>query len=328
MQLGSYTIDVPVMVAPMAGMTDLPFREVCRKLGAGYAVGEMTTCLPQFRDSRKSSTRWAAPEESGVRVVQLLGADPAMMADASRYAVEAGAQVIDINMGCPAKKVLQTECGSALMKNPLLIEEILTAVVDAVDVPVTLKIRTGWDREHRNAVEIARIAESTGIAMLTVHGRTREDAFYGEAEYDTIRSVKATVGIPVIANGDIDSGEKARRVMAETGADGVMIGRASFGNPWIFGEVAAALGFQDDFVRPDVAERVRVILAHMARHYEYYGAQRGSVTFRKHLRHYLTSIEGGEKILQALYAEKDPTLHAGLVTDFFFLQDSESPHGV
>ena len=328
MQLGPYTIDVPVMVAPMAGMTDLPFREICRTLGAGYAVGEMTTCQPQFRDSRKSSTRWAAPEESGLRVVQLLGADPTMMADASRYAVEAGAQVVDLNMGCPAKKVLQTECGSALMKNPLLIEEILTAVVDAVDVPVTLKIRTGWDSEHRNAVEIARIAESVGIAMLTVHGRTRADAFRGEAEYDTIRSVKDAVGIPVIANGDIDSGVKARRVMAETGADGVMIGRASFGNPWIFGEVAAALGFQDKFARPDAAERARVILAHMARHYKYYGADRGCVTFRKHLRHYLDPIVGGEALLQALYGEKDPARHAGLVTDFFLRLDSESPQGV
>ena len=327
MQLGPYTIEVPVMVAPMAGMTDLPFREICRSLGAGYAVGEMTTCQPQFRDSRKSATRWAAREESGLRVVQLLGADPAMMADASRYAVEAGAEVIDLNMGCPAKKVLQTECGSALMKNPLLIEEILTAVVAAVDVPVTLKIRTGWDREHRNVVEIARMAESVGIAMLTVHGRTRADAFRGEAEYDTIRSVKDAVKIPVIANGDIDSGEKARRVMQATGADGVMIGRACFGNPWIFGEVAAALGLRDTYVRADAAERARVILAHMAKHYEYYGSERGCVTFRKHLRYYLAPMPGGEAILQALYAEKNPAEHAGIVSDFF-RSDSQTPEGV
>lgn len=323
MQLGPYTIDIPVMVAPMAGMTDLPFREVCRSLGAGYAVGEMTTCQPQFRDSKKSSTRWADRHETGLRVVQLLGADPLMMADAARYAVTAGAQVVDLNMGCPAKKVLQTECGSALMKKPRLIERILTAVVDAVEVPVTLKIRTGWDREHRNAVEIARMAESLGIAMLTVHGRTRADLFKGQAEYDTIRRVKDSVTIPVIANGDIDSGDKARRVMAETGADGVMIGRASFGNPWIFGEVSAALGFSGPWQKPDVFERSRVVLEHMEKHYAYYGRETGCVTFRKHLRHYLSAFAGCETVLHALYAETNPDRQAELITDFLTVRSTD-----
>lgn len=313
MKLGPYSIDVPVMLAPMAGMSDLPYREVCRSLGAGYAVGEMTTSKPQFRESRKSATRWASDEESGLRVVQLLGADPVMMADAARYAVDSGADVVDINMGCPAKKVLQTACGSALLRDEALVGRILDAVVAAVSVPVTLKIRTGWDREHKNALSIAAIAEKAGIAMLTVHGRTREDGFKGEAEYDTIREVKASIGIPVIANGDIDSAQKAVRVMAATGADGVMIGRASYGNPWIFSEVSAALGFAERAVKPDSAERRRVILMHMRRHFDYYGGDRGAVTFRKHLIHYFKGIPGSDAALKTLVTERNPAgLEAGL----------------
>ena len=313
MKLGPYSVDVPVMLAPMAGMSDLPYREVCRSLGAGYAVGEMTTSKPQFRESRKSATRWASDEESGLRVVQLLGADPVMMADAARYAVDSGADVVDINMGCPAKKVLQTACGSALLRDEALVGRILDAVVAAVSVPVTLKIRTGWDREHKNALSIAAIAEKAGIAMLTVHGRTREDGFKGEAEYDTIREVKASIGIPVIANGDIDSAEKAVRVMAATGADGVMIGRASYGNPWIFSEVSAALGFAERAVKPDSAERRRVILMHMRRHFDYYGGDRGAVTFRKHLIHYFKGIPGSDAALKTLVTERNPAgLEAGL----------------
>lgn len=313
MKLGPYSVDVPVMLAPMAGMSDLPYREVCRSLGAGYAVGEMTTSKPQFRESRKSATRWASDEESGLRVVQLLGADPVMMADAARYAVDSGADVVDINMGCPAKKVLQTACGSALLRDEALVGRILDAVVAAVSVPVTLKIRTGWDREHKNALSIAAIAEKAGIAMLTVHGRTREDGFKGEAEYDTIREVKASIGIPVIANGDIDSAQKAVRVMAATGADGVMIGRASYGNPWIFSEVSAALGFAERAVKPDFVERRRVILMHMRRHFDYYGGDRGAVTFRKHLIHYFKGIPGSDAALKTLVTERNPAgLEAGL----------------
>lgn len=302
MKLGPYTIDVPVMLAPMAGMSDLPYRELCRQFGAGYAVGEMTTSKPEFRTSRKSATRWACDEESGLRVVQLLGADPDMMADAARYARDSGAQVVDINMGCPAKKVLQTACGSALMKDEALVARILTAVCRAVDIPVTLKIRTGWDRDHRNAETIAAIAEATGVAMLVVHGRTRADAFRGEAEYETIRRVKASVSIPVIANGDVDSGEKACRVMALTGADGVMIGRASYGNPWIFNEVGAALGYGTRLPEIDAREKQRVINLHMTRHFDYYGEARGMMTFRKHLGHYLKGMPGREALLEKLFS--------------------------
>lgn len=305
-KLGPYSVDVPVMLAPMAGMSDLPFREVCRELGAGYAVGEMTTSKPEFRESRKSATRWACEEESGLRVVQLLGADPVLMADAARYAVDSGADVVDINMGCPAKKVLQTACGSALLRDEALVARILEAVCGAVTVPVTLKIRTGWDRTHINALRIAAIAEESGIAMLTVHGRTREDGFHGCAEYDTIRRVKTAVTMPVIANGDIDSAVKAARVMKETGVDGVMIGRASYGNPWIFSEVSAALGFAPARSSPDNVERRRVILMHMRRHFDYYGEARGAVTFRKHLVHYLKGIPGGETALKTLITLRDP----------------------
>lgn len=317
MRLGPYAVEVPVMLAPMAGMSDLPYREVCRAHGAGYAVGEMTTCLPQFRTSRKSATRWACAEESGLRVVQLLGADPAMMADAARYAEDSGAQVIDINMGCPAKKVLQTACGSALMKDEALVVRILEAVRAAVSVPVTLKIRTGWNREQRNAVSIAKLAEQAGVEMLTIHGRTREDGFSGEAEYETIGNVKAAVSIPVIANGDVDSGEKARRVMAVTGADGVMIGRASYGNPWIFSEVGAALGYLSQRDRPSLEERHAVICDHMRRHFDYYGGARGAVTFRKHLNHYLKGLPGAEKLLGELFALSDEDVLGAALNRYF-----------
>ena len=306
MQLGRYTVEVPIMLAPMAGMSDLPFREICRLLGAGYAVGEMTSSKPELRASRKSSTRWADSREKGLRVVQLLGADPHYMADSARYAVDSGAQVVDINMGCPAKKVLQTACGSALMKDEGLVARILSTVVSAVDVPVTLKIRTGWDREHKNAVRIAQIAQDEGVQMLTVHGRTREDAFRGEAEYDTIAEVKQAVHIPVIANGDITSGKKAKAVIEYTGADGVMIGRASYGNPWIFSEVAEALGYlpkTGSQVVPTSRERCKVVLEHMGRHFDYYGQDRGVRTFRKHLNHYLAPYRGIQEKLEELNHE-------------------------
>ena len=275
------------MLAPMAGMSDLPYREICRAHGAGYAVGEMTTCQPQFRTSRKSATRWACDAELGLRVVQLLGADPAMMADAARYAEDSGAQVVDINMGCPAKKVLQTACGSALMKDEALVARILEAVCAAVSVPVTLKIRTGWDREHRNALSIAGIA-----------------------------------------NGDIDSGEKARRVMALTGADGVMIGRASYGNPWIFSEVGAALGHLPERKAPGLEERHAVICDHMRRHFDYYGGARGAVTFRKHLSHYLKGLPGSEALLGELFATSDADVLGAAVSRYFErLQDDEQGLG-
>lgn len=312
MQIGPHQIDNPVMLAPMAGLSDLPFREICRELGAGYAVGEMTSSQPQLRESRKSAGRWAQAQESGLRVVQLLGADPAMMADAARYAEDTGADVVDINMGCPAKKVLQTACGSALLRDEARVGAILDAVVAAVSLPVTLKIRTGWSENRRNAVRVARMAEVAGIAMLVVHGRTGEQGFRGTAEYDTIRDVKANVGIPVIVNGDIDSPEKARAVMAHTKADGVMIGRASFGNPWLFGAVSEALGFSGRAVTATPTERRRVVLRHLAKHYAHYGESAGVRSARKHIAHYLRPLSGSadalNEILRTEAADKQMAL--------------------
>lgn len=312
MQIGPHQIDNPVMLAPMAGLSDLPFREICRELGAGYVVGEMTSSQPQLRESRKSAGRWAQAQESGLRVVQLLGADPAMMADAARYAEDTGADVVDINMGCPAKKVLQTACGSALLRDEARVGAILDAVVAAVSLPVTLKIRTGWSENRRNAVRVARMAEAAGIAMLVVHGRTGEQGFRGTAEYDTIRDVKANVGIPVIVNGDIDSPEKARAVMAHTKADGVMIGRASFGNPWLFGAVSEALGFSGRAVTATPTERRRVVLRHLAKHYAHYGESAGVRSARKHIAHYLRPLSGSadalNEILRTEAADKQMAL--------------------
>lgn len=305
MKLGPYDIERPIALAPMAGITDLPFRTICRECGAGYAVGEMVASRADLRQSPKGATRWVEAREAGLRSVQLLGADPAVMADAARAAEEAGADVVDVNMGCPAKKVLSAACGSALMKDEALVERILRAVARAVSIPVTLKIRTGWSPERRNAVEIARIAQDAGIAMLAVHGRTRADGFRGEAEYETIARVKAAVSIPVLANGDIDSGAKARAVLAATGADGVMIGRAALGRPWLFGEVAAALGFAP--AEPFGAEaKRRAILRHMRLHFDYYEGRRGAASIRKHLSYYFRGTPDPEGLLPQMLRESDP----------------------
>ncbi len=317
MQLGPHTVEVPVMLAPMAGMSDLPYREIARELGAGYAVGEMTSSRADLRGTRKSVTRWVEQDESGLKVVQLVGAIPEHFAQAAGQAEASGADIIDINMGCPARKVLATACGSALMKDEALVERILKTVVAAVHIPVTLKMRTGWSEAHKNAPLIARIAEESGIAMLTVHGRTREAGFSGEAEYDTIAQVKAAVNIPVIANGDITDAQKACAVMAQTGADGVMIGRASYGNPWIFGQVAHALGFDVAAQQPSLQERRRVVLKHMQLHYDYYGSQHAALTMRKHLVHYLKEIEGAENVLEQVCAATEPAQQMQAVVRFF-----------
>ena len=234
MQIGPYVLSNNLVVAPMAGITDRPFRQLCKKLGAGYAVSEMAAANPLLRDTLKSRKRIMHAGEQEPRAVQIVGSDPAVIADAARYNVDQGAQIIDINMGCPAKKVCNNWCGSALLQNEPLVGKILDAVIRAVDVPVTLKFRTGWDRAHINAPSVAKIAESAGIAMLTLHGRTRADGYRGKAEYDTIAEVKSIVSIPVVANGDIDSPQKARAVLDKTGADAIMIGRAAQGKPWIF----------------------------------------------------------------------------------------------
>jgi tRNA-dihydrouridine synthase B len=237
MQIGPYQLTSPVLLAPMAGVTDRPFRQLCRELGAGLATSEMVTSDPGLRHSRKTRLRLDHRDESAPISVQIAGTEPRQMADAARFNVDNGAQIIDINMGCPAKKVCNVMAGSALLKDETKVADILAAVVNAVDIPVTLKIRTGWDRDHRNALQVARIAEDAGIQALAVHGRTRDCGYKGVAEYDTIAAVKARVSIPVIANGDIDSPQKARQVLAATGADAVMLGRAAQGRPWIFREI-------------------------------------------------------------------------------------------
>jgi len=292
--IGSHHIENNLVVAPMAGVTDRPFRQLCKRLGAGLAVAEMVAANPQLRNTEKSQQRTDHTGEVEPIVAQIAGADPKQMADAARYNVARGAQIIDINMGCPAKKVCNVAAGSALLQNEPLVAAILAAVVGAVEVPVTLKIRTGWNRGNRNAVRIARIAEDNGIAALAVHGRTRECGFVGPVEYDTIRDVKQAVAIPVIANGDVDAPEKARAVLSRTGADALMIGRAAQGRPWIFREIRHYLDRGERLPPPAVGEIRGVILEHLAAHYAFYGEATGVRVARKHLGWYAKSLSGGE----------------------------------
>ncbi len=283
-----------LVVAPMAGVTDRPFRQLCRRLGAGYAVSEMVGSDPRLVDTPKTRRRTDHAGEPAPISVQIAGAAPALLAEAARHNVARGAQIIDINMGCPAKKVCHAAAGSALLSDEALVARILDAVVAAVDVPVTLRIRTGPDPAHRNALAIARIAERAGIAALTVHGRTRACLFTGTVEYDTIAMVKASVTIPVIANGDIDSPQRARDVLAHTGADAIMIGRAAQGRPWIFREIAHFLATGRQLPPPTVAEARELILAHLADHYAFHGEASGVRIARKHLGWYVRDLAGGE----------------------------------
>jgi tRNA-dihydrouridine synthase B len=292
--IGSHHIENNLVVAPMAGVTDRPFRQLCKRLGAGLAVSEMVASDPRLRATPKSQRRTDHRGEVEPIVVQIAGADPAQMAEAARYNVDRGAQIIDINMGCPAKKVCNVAAGSALLQNEPLVAAILAAVVTAVSVPVTLKIRTGWSREQRNAVRIAMIAEEAGIAALSVHGRTRECGFVGAVEYDTIRAVKYAVKLPVTANGDIDSAQKAQSVLARTGADAVMIGRAAQGRPWIFREIRHFLDTGERLAPPAVEEIRAIILEHLGDHYSLYGEQTGVRTARKHLGWYSGGLAGGQ----------------------------------
>lgn len=271
----------------MAGITDRPFREICKRFGAGLTVSEMTASNPALRQHARTLLKADGQGESGLRSVQILGTDPAQMADAARFNAGRGAHIIDINMGCPAKKVCSVAAGSALMKDEMLVGRILDAVVSAVDIPVTLKIRTGWDLQNRNAVRIAEIAENTGIAALTVHGRTRACKFNGEADYDTIAAVKRAVRIPVIANGDIDSPEKAKYVLARTGADAIMIGRAACGNPWIFEQILHFFQGGEKRWEPSAATILRTIQTHLEQLYDFYGESAGVKIARKHIAWYL-----------------------------------------
>ncbi len=285
--IGSHQLRNRVVLAPMAGITDLPFRSLCWRLGAGMVVAEMVSADPSLRQTRKSRLRRAHAEESGPRSVQIAGADPELMADAARYNRDQGAQIIDINMGCPAKKVCQRAAGSALLRDERLVAQILEAVVNAVDVPVTLKIRTGWSPEQRNGVTIARIAEQAGVSALTVHGRTRADRFTGAAEFATVAAIVAAVRIPVLANGDIDSPERAAAVLAETGAAGVMVGRAAQGRPWLCGQIAAWLERGVRLPAPDPASQLRLMQEHVQGLHAFHGVERGVRIARKHVGWYL-----------------------------------------
>ena len=284
--IGPHRLTGRAFLAPMAGVTDLPFRRLCRQLGAALAAGEMLSADSRLWDTRKSRLRRDHTDEPGPRVVQIAGGDPQMMAEAARRNVDAGAEIIDINMGCPAKKVCNKDAGSALLRDESLVAAILDATVSAVDVPVTLKIRTGWHPESRNGVGVARLAEAAGIRALAVHGRTRACRFEGEAEYSTIAAIKRAVAIPVIANGDIDSAAKAVQVLAETGADGVMIGRAAQGRPWIFREVEAALAGEPVPAEPGHAEVRDIMTAHLRDLYDFYGPEAGVRIARKHIGWY------------------------------------------
>jgi len=300
MQIGPYHIDPPVILAPMAGVTDKPFRRLARRLGAGLAVSEMTIADPRLWGTRKSQRRMDFSDEPGPVSVQIAGYDPRMLAEAARHNVGLGAQIIDINMGCPAKKVCNVASGSALLRDEALVGRILEAVVAAVPVPVTLKIRTGYARSARNAVAVARIAESAGIAALAVHGRTREDHFAGQAEHDTLREVRAAVGMPLIANGDVDTPQAARAVLEQTGAAAVMIGRAAQGRPWIFREIAHFLATGTTLPAPSPAEARDIVLEHLLALHEFYGEHMGVRIARKHLGWYSRAHPGGERFRAAV----------------------------
>lgn len=294
MQLGTHTLRNNVFVSPMAGITDKPFRQLCKKLGAGYAVSEMAASDPRLWRTKKSTQRTNLDGEMEPKAVQIVGSNPELMAECARFNVAQGAQIIDINMGCPVKKVTGNWCGSALLQDELLVGQILDAVVSAVDVPVTLKFRTGWDSSNKNALTIAKMAESSGIAMLTLHGRTRADKYAGEAEYDMIAAVKAAVSIPVVANGDIDSPDKARFVLDYTGADAIMVGRAAQGRPWIFREIDHFLRTGDYLPTPTVNEARTLMAEHLETHYAFYGNYMGLRTARKHIGWYVSKLPNGE----------------------------------
>ncbi len=317
MQLGPYQLRNNVFVAPMAGVTDRPFRQLCKELGAGYAVSEMAASNPRVWASEKSARRINHDGEMEPKAVQIAGADPALLAEAARFNVDRGAQIIDINMGCPVKKVCNNWCGSALLRDEPLVASLLQAVVSAVDVPVTLKFRTGWDRQHKNALTIARIAEDSGIAMLTLHGRTRADGYSGDAEYDTIAAVKAAVRLPVVANGDIDTPQKALAVLQKTGADAVMIGRAAQGRPWIFREIDHYLRTGTLLPPPLVAEVRQLMVQHLQAHYGFYGDYLGVRTARKHIGWYVRDLEGGETFRQQMNRIEDCAAQLAAVDAFF-----------
>ncbi|MCE7915831.1 MAG: tRNA dihydrouridine synthase DusB [Nitrosomonas sp. PRO4] len=300
MQIGSHILKNKLIVAPMAGVTDRPFRQLCKLLGAGMAVSEMVSSNSLLWGSKKTERRANHEGEVSPISVQIAGADPLMLAAAARYNVEKGAQIIDINMGCPAKKICNVMAGSALLQNEGLVGKILDAVVKAVNIPVTLKIRTGWDKQHKNALTVARIAENAGVQALAIHGRTRACAYTGQAEYDTIASVKAAVKIPVIANGDITTPEKAQYILAYTKADAIMIGRAAQGRPWIFREINHYLTTGSHLQAPEVNEIHQVLINHLIELYDFYGEYSGVRVARKHISWYTKGLIGSAGFRHAM----------------------------
>jgi tRNA-dihydrouridine synthase B len=317
MRIGPHLIAPNVILAPMAGVTDRPFRQLCRRLGAGLAVSEMTTSDARLWHTEKSRLRMDHRGEDAPIAVQIAGYDPSMMAAAARFNVEQGAEIIDLNMGCPAKKVCRVDAGSALLRDEALVAAICAATVRAVSVPVTLKIRTGFDRARKNAVAIARIAQDSGIAALTVHGRTREDHYEGEAEYETIAAVKQAVGIPVIANGDVTSPHKAAAVLAHTGADALMIGRGSLGNPWIFKDISTFLATGQTTTPPLADEIGQVLLGHLDELHEFYGPGRGVRVARKHIQWYCQDHPGSETLWLAVNRIECAASQRAMVAEFF-----------
>ena len=317
MRIGPHILQNNLIVAPMAGVTDRPFRQLCKSMGAGMAVSEMVSSNSLLWGSEKTRRRADHAGEVDPISVQIAGADPAMMAEAARYNVAQGAQIIDINMGCPAKKICNVMAGSALLQDELLVGRILDAVVSAVDVPVTLKIRTGWDTQHRNALAVARIAENAGVQALAIHGRTRACAYTGNAEYDTIAAVKAMVKIPIIANGDITTPEKVRQVLEYTGADAVMIGRAAQGRPWIFREISHYLATGRHLPLPEVSEIHRVLIKHLHDLYDFYGEYSGVRIARKHISWYTKGLVGSAAFRHAMNQLQTTDQQMAAVNEFF-----------
>jgi tRNA-dihydrouridine synthase B len=315
--IGNVLIKTPLALAPMAGVTDRPFRQLCKDLGAGMAASEMTTSDPRLWHTNKSVKRMDHAGETDPIIVQIAGADPAMLALAARFNVDHGAQIIDINMGCPAKKVCNVYAGSALLQDEPLVGRILDAVVKSVEVPVTLKIRTGWDRDHKNGVVIAKMAQSAGIQALAVHGRTRADLYQGEAEYDTIAEIRQAVNIPILANGDITDPKKAQAVLEKTGADALMIGRAAQGRPWIFRELAHYFIHQTLLVQPTAAEVSSILQRHLSNLYDFYGEFQGLRIARKHIGWYAKEHPERERIREVVLPCESAAQQLALVQEFF-----------
>ena len=326
MKIGPYQLSNNLVLAPMAGITDRPYRNLCKQFGAGLAVSEMVASNPALRQHKRTLLKADHSGETGLRAVQILGTSPVQMADAAQFNEQRGAQIIDINMGCPAKKVCSVAAGSALLRDEDLVKGILDSVVEAVNIPVSVKIRTGWDKDNRNAVNIAKIAEQSGIAALTVHGRTRACAFKGEAEYETIKQVKQAVAIPVIANGDIDSVEKAQYVLSYTGADAIMMGRAAQGRPWFFEEIQHFITTGERMLQADLAKIQGTLQQHLEELYQFYGDLNGVRIARKHIGWYFDHLGSlPAQVKSKIYQTDSPAVQLSLVSSAFELFDNTMP---